>query len=1432
MASGATCGKVELRMGKTRITGVGGMADILGAPASSAGDDFHELWALRKVLQLLDPGSHLRSVVVEGVPDDERAAELGAGAQAVDVTEVSAGPGGDSWVLEQLKYSTANPDSPWTWTRLTAERNARRTDSSVIGKLAGAFAGVSGARTVRIVTNQPLAPKVAEDLGAWPALLRDGKAEPDADFARLRSALGLADGDLAVFLESFDISGFGSFTRLELETQLLMELGRLTDADARNDLDVLQQRIAAYILPENRGRPPIDRETLLSWLGVGVEDVLFPAPSELVPAAPYVRRNVTPAVVQAILETGDRIVRIHSEGGCGKTSLVCALPSELPAGSECVLYDCYGGGLYLTADKRRHHPNQAFVQVSNEVAGRIGSPFVMRRTNSVDVTASFQRRLQAAAKLVRARDAKALLVIVFDAIDNARIAAEKRKEPCFLDELTSLSGWPENVRLVVTGRSGRLRSLGGPEVFHDVKIPNFDIEETTALVGQERPGWSPEVVRDLHELSGGVPRRIAYALEGAHEDGQALAIGRLTPKQPGLDQLFVQRREEAAIRLGDAAAVDRLLCALVHMPRPTPAHALAWVAELDEPHIADLATDLGGLTLRDEGWSFSDEDFEAFAQELTQDISAPLIERAADLLLQKRDTDVYAARSVAEILVQAGRLQALYDLVLSAETPACISDVAERHALQARRMGLAVNCARQAKASADANRLLVAAATGMKTDALVRKLLLSNIDLAAVLSPAEAFRVAMTEASGRASRGRLRLAMARRKMVEAPQTARDHMRWWAAWVEDRNGASPKKRDKITSQDLAVEFEVTEALQDLETAVVRLRRWGPRSAVLMVIEQICLRAGAAGRGADLEAFLGRRRLPARVALSVADGLLRSGRPFSLDVGGVVVQVIGRMTSRDPFSDAPKARRLLDLLEAAAEVAPAAAVRSALDRHFPQRAMPVDRLSVARGAVDILARALSLRRQLTAAPHDLSAWVPEPLPVPPAPAPAPAPGSRRLRGRRPPAAQEETDASKQAQDVNARRRKLLERLTSVVELTDLISDEAVQPDAVTTALVHAVARSRQASDRDVAEIYLQLAKSWMLRLARRGALTAAALSRLRPETSRAYLNWLEALSGICGTASLVLEPLVEIAKEVETASGGASNRAAGLMSCARIAIGFDPDLARDFFQRALALTERVDAEVLAQLKATCAVAAAGVGGSREARRDLAEALADVTGAIQATLGDEVDGYLPWDDVISACAAIDPPTSLAAVGRWRDVGLIQPQAGLEALAAADLPDSLARLLAALTNDYKLAPKTADEAEAMARAALVGGDGDAVRQACEQMQGLDRGLVEGQWSQQLRDTDTFLDTLEEKDAEATVKPPAVRSLDPIATLADLDAILGNGPSGRTYPPPLAELLDRVRDPSLRVPILRRLVEVMPRGDQLAQFLVELLPNWIAYPQ
>jgi hypothetical protein len=82
------------------------MVNVAGARASNAGDDFHVLWAARRALRLLDRGSGLSLLRVEGMSPLDTAATSSEPLLGVDVAEYFGGATflcAERVVLYQLK---------------------------------------------------------------------------------------------------------------------------------------------------------------------------------------------------------------------------------------------------------------------------------------------------------------------------------------------------------------------------------------------------------------------------------------------------------------------------------------------------------------------------------------------------------------------------------------------------------------------------------------------------------------------------------------------------------------------------------------------------------------------------------------------------------------------------------------------------------------------------------------------------------------------------------------------------------------------------------------------------------------------------------------------------------------------------------------------------------------------------------------------------------------------------------------------------------------------------------------------------------------------------------------------------------------------------------------------------------------------------------
>ena len=118
--------------------------DFRGARGSSTGDQFHELWALQQVLDLLRPETALKAVGVEGVRTETPLRN--ADDPTWDGVDCALYYGGatlenvDRIEFVQLKYSAANPETIWSVARLTANK-AKKGNNSVICKMAEDFEG-------------------------------------------------------------------------------------------------------------------------------------------------------------------------------------------------------------------------------------------------------------------------------------------------------------------------------------------------------------------------------------------------------------------------------------------------------------------------------------------------------------------------------------------------------------------------------------------------------------------------------------------------------------------------------------------------------------------------------------------------------------------------------------------------------------------------------------------------------------------------------------------------------------------------------------------------------------------------------------------------------------------------------------------------------------------------------------------------------------------------------------------------------------------------------------------------------------------------------------------------------------------------------------------------------------------------------------------
>ena len=86
-----------------------------GAVASNAGDDFHLIWACKKILKILEPNSQLTAVSVEGPSWSDSIQDIDeTKLYSIDLAEYYGGKdfsNADSVIFSQLKYSAFRMDN-------------------------------------------------------------------------------------------------------------------------------------------------------------------------------------------------------------------------------------------------------------------------------------------------------------------------------------------------------------------------------------------------------------------------------------------------------------------------------------------------------------------------------------------------------------------------------------------------------------------------------------------------------------------------------------------------------------------------------------------------------------------------------------------------------------------------------------------------------------------------------------------------------------------------------------------------------------------------------------------------------------------------------------------------------------------------------------------------------------------------------------------------------------------------------------------------------------------------------------------------------------------------------------------------------------------------------------------------------------------------
>ena len=567
-----------------------------GARESNAGDTFHILWAARRAVQMLDPRTNLRLVMMEGVTPSDSAVEDGNDYfLGDDLTEYYEGNDFNSAtavVISQLKYSTRHPNQQWSVSRLCSASGQQKRDS-VIRRLADIYKGFSARApredilrklSIRLVSNQPvndgflMSLKVAQDCLMRMShetpintaqLLKQIPLQEQTLLRDLQKTSGLLSTVFTDFLRVLDFSHCGEESLEMQRLRLIQEISPMVSINPLASLRTLCELIANEALPGKAKSLGLTVDDVLACLGVGYRDTLFPAQPLLSLPNPLIETADAKLLAGAVSTAGHGRVLAHGSAGIGKTSTVQLIEQYLPKNSVVVIYDCFGGSSYLHSGEQRHTSRRALVQLANVLAVRCGTPFLLQPAHDIaDLQRDFHRTIEAATRLV-AESPDALLVLVIDAADNAVIAAQRFGDESFVPTLWNTQ-LPMNCRLLMTSRSHRRASLNPPSTVNEYELKGFDQHASAVHLRSTFPQADESHCTAFHTSTVGTPRVQGYLLnqlKSVSDADAALDSLRRMPRS-SLSSIFDDLWNALILHTADPAQILQHLATLISLARP------------------------------------------------------------------------------------------------------------------------------------------------------------------------------------------------------------------------------------------------------------------------------------------------------------------------------------------------------------------------------------------------------------------------------------------------------------------------------------------------------------------------------------------------------------------------------------------------------------------------------------------------------------------------------------------------------------------------------------------------------------------------------------------------------------------------------------------------------------------------------------------------
>lgn len=622
---------------------------------SRAGDVFHYRWAARRCLGLVYPNSSLRSIVIEGSEENEKAGEY-----VIDVSEYYEGVNDKKQVkYYQLKHTTVKKDTPFVLSDLkdTIEGFSKRFSQHLQETNAPDLSFI-------IITNRPLENSFKQNI----ILLANSKQINKRFKDTIERYTGLTSVELCQFCRLLNFQdGEGDYNTQKDELRL--EIAQLIAGIVDNtQIDSIVALVQERVLPNSNGT--ISREDILKRFGISSEKDLFPAPALWEQAENIIERKQYEELIKNISNSSYPII-VHAPGGVGKSIFCRQLIDSLSSNSIGIAYDCFGAGRYRNRSEPRHRHRDALVQIVNELAVKgLCDPLLVQDTSQdSDIMKKFLWRIEAAVKTLKQTNDSATLIILIDAADNAEMAAQEYNHPCFANELLR-ENMPDGCKLVLLCRTERIKLLKP-----NSKITQFELEafsETESLINLQK--WFSEADEndgtEFYRLTSGNPRVQANALSVQASSVSEL-LSRLGPMGMTVEEQIELQLNTAVSTIKDFLSdsfqeqIEAICLGLASLPPHIPIEILAKAARVTTNTIKSFVADIGrSLWLSDESVQFRDEPTETWFRK-TFLAKKENFETYINILEPLANKYTYVAEVLPHLYLQAEKYEKLIEISLS-----------------------------------------------------------------------------------------------------------------------------------------------------------------------------------------------------------------------------------------------------------------------------------------------------------------------------------------------------------------------------------------------------------------------------------------------------------------------------------------------------------------------------------------------------------------------------------------------------------------------------------------------------------------------------------------------------------------------------------------------------------------------------------------------